>query len=281
MKTLSQFKQAMKAPMYQKLNPKELILYKTGFKNGYRMSVQHHQQKMDYQLLKLKIKQEKFVENKEGIKINKKKVLPASFEAVVNKVCIYYEVNKQEVLGDRRFEFLVRTRSIIINLMIEVHSISLSHLARLLNMDHTTIIHHRKMKALSSRFWSEDKTIHEEFKELKNQYTKSSLLENYSKILITMSPIIPHFANECLEILGNKDNSKWPISIKELLVENSVNYVIQINGKKRAVINSIRDTSEKDLFELIKNNSATKKYIENKVIKKRIFIPNKLINIIL
>ncbi len=96
-----------------------------------------------------------------------------------------------------------------------------------------------------------------------------------------MSPIIPHFANECLEILGNKDNSKWPISIKELLVENSVNYVIQINGKKRAVINSIRDTSEKDLFELIKNNSATKKYIENKVIKKRIFIPNKLINIIL
>src|SRR6056300_1000530 len=92
------------------------------------------------------------------------------------------------------------------------------------------------------------------FKELKNQYTKSSLLENYSKILITMSPIIPHFANECLEILGNKDNSKWPISIKELLVENSVNYVIQINGKKRAVINSIRDTSEKDLFELIKNN---------------------------
>ena len=119
------------------------------------------------------------------------------------------------------------------------------------------------------------------FKELKNQYTKSSLLENYSKILITMSPIIPHFANECLEILNNKDNSKWPISIKELLVENSVNYVIQINGKKRAVINSIRDTSEKDLFELIKNNSATKKYIENKVIKKRIFIPNKLINIIL
>ena len=119
------------------------------------------------------------------------------------------------------------------------------------------------------------------FKELKNEYTKSSLVENYSKILITMSPIIPHFANECLKILGNNDNSKWPISIKELLVENSVNYVIQINGKKRAVITSIRDTSEKDLFDLIKNNPATKKYIENKVIKKSIFIPNKLINIIL
>jgi len=120
-------------------------------------------------------------------------------------------------------------------------------------------------------------------KELKNEYTKSSLLENYSKILITMSPIIPHFASECLEMLGlgNKDSFKWPISIKELLVENSVNYVIQVNGKKRAVITSKRNISEEDLFELIKNNPITKKYIENIVVKKRIFIPNRLINIIL
>jgi len=119
------------------------------------------------------------------------------------------------------------------------------------------------------------------FKELKKEYTKSSLIENYSKILITMNPIIPHFTNECLEMLDNKDDYKWPVSIKELLVENSVNYVIQINGKKRAVLTSNRDTSKDDLFELIKNNPLTKKYIENRVIKKSIFIPNKLINIIL
>jgi len=119
------------------------------------------------------------------------------------------------------------------------------------------------------------------FKELKKEYTKSSLIENYSKILITMNPIIPHFTNECLEMLDNKDDYKWPVSIKELLVENSVNYVIQVNGKKRAVITSKRNISEEDLFELIKNNPITKKYIENIVVKKRIFIPNKLINIIL
>jgi leucyl-tRNA synthetase len=118
-------------------------------------------------------------------------------------------------------------------------------------------------------------------KELKNEYTKSSLLENCSKILITMSPIIPHFANESLEMLGNKNNYRWPVSKQELLIENSINFVVQINGKKRAVITSNRNTSENDLFELIKNNPATKKYIENKVIKKSIFIPNKLINIIL
>jgi len=119
------------------------------------------------------------------------------------------------------------------------------------------------------------------FNEINNNYSAKTLLKNYKEILITMNPIIPHFTNECLEMLDNKDDYKWPVSIKELLIENSVNYVIQINGKKRAVLTSNRDTSEDDLFELIKNNPLTKKYIENRVIKKSIFIPNKLINIIL
>ena len=92
-----------------------------------------------------------------------------SFDAVVNKVCVRYEVNKQEVLGSRRFEFLVRARSIIINLMIERYAISLSQLGRLFKIDHSTVIHHRRMKANGLRFWSAEKTIHEEFIELKDQ----------------------------------------------------------------------------------------------------------------
>tara|TARA_R110000765_G_scaffold238805_1_gene341462 strand:+ start:101 stop:460 length:360 start_codon:yes stop_codon:yes gene_type:complete len=119
MKTLTQFKQAMKAPMYRELTLRELMLYKTGFKNGYRMALQHHRNKVEHQLLKLKVRQEKFEEKTEGIKLAKslkiKKIYPTSFDAVVNKVCVKYEVNKQEVLGDRRFESLVRARSIIIN----------------------------------------------------------------------------------------------------------------------------------------------------------------------
>ena len=39
-------------------------------------------------------------------------------------------------------------------------------------------------------------------KEIKKKYSKKTLIENYKKILITMNPIIPHFANECLENLN-------------------------------------------------------------------------------
>tara|TARA_R110000765_G_scaffold19857_1_gene51728 strand:+ start:187 stop:735 length:549 start_codon:yes stop_codon:yes gene_type:complete len=171
MKTLTQLKQAMKAPMYSELSSKELLLYKTGFKNGYRMSMQQNQSKLELSLLRLKIREERFDEKKAGIKIDRKKIHTATFEAVVNKVCIQYEVNKKEVLGDRRYQSLVKARSIIINLMIELYKVSLSQLGRIFGMDHSTIIHHRAMKFDRKRFWSNEKTIHEEFAKLKEQLT--------------------------------------------------------------------------------------------------------------
>jgi len=169
MKTLTQLKQAMKAPMYSQLTTRELLLYKTGFKNGYRMSMQQNQSKLELNLLRLKIREERFDEKKAGVKIDRKKIHTATFEAVVNKVCIQYEVNKKEVLGDRRYQSLVKARSIIINLMIELHKVSLSQLGRMFGMDHSTIIHHRRMKFSQKRFWHKDKTIHEEFKNLKEK----------------------------------------------------------------------------------------------------------------
>ena len=46
MKTITQLKQAMKAPMYRELTERELIIYKTGFKNGFRMSLQQNKAKI-------------------------------------------------------------------------------------------------------------------------------------------------------------------------------------------------------------------------------------------
>ena len=46
-------------------------------------------------------------------------------------------------------------------------------------------------------------------KQIEKTYTKNTLFENYEKILIAMTPILPHFANECLSIIKAK-NFKWP-----------------------------------------------------------------------
>ena len=65
------------------------------------------------------------------------------------------------------------------------------------------------------------------------------------------------------------------------MLENIVKIVIQINGKKRGLIESTRDISENDLFEKINQEKNISKYFEAKISKKKIFIPNKLINIII
>ena len=63
-----------------------------------------------------------------------------------------------------------------------------------------------------------------------------SLYENYIKILKMMTPIIPHFANECLEQLDANDKNIWPDVEKNLLEKIEYNIVIQINGKKRDLL---------------------------------------------
>ena len=170
MKTITQLKQAMKAPMYRELTGRDLMLYKTGFKNGYRMALQQHRTKIEGQLFKLKMKQEKIEEDKKNkIPTSRKSLGRNTFNAVVNKICIQYEVTPNDLLSTRRFAYLVRARSIMINLFLEVYGMSLSELGRLLKIDHSTVIHHRRLKAMGNRFWSSEKTIHQEFKELKEQ----------------------------------------------------------------------------------------------------------------
>ena len=117
-------------------------------------------------------------------------------------------------------------------------------------------------------------------KQLNKKYTKNTLVENYSKILIAMQPIIPHFSSECLEIL-KKTNIEWPEIDEKIIKEEKVNIVVQINGKKRGLIKINIDVPENELITTIKKDDKISKFIEGKEIKRKIYIKNKLINIII
>jgi leucyl-tRNA synthetase len=107
-----------------------------------------------------------------------------------------------------------------------------------------------------------------------------SLFENYKKILSIISPIIPHYASECLEDLKINHQVKWPIIEKQFLVDEDINIIIQINGKKRSIINCKKGTTEKTLMKTIKEDVKIKKYLNNKLKVKSIFIKDKLLNLI-
>ena len=118
-------------------------------------------------------------------------------------------------------------------------------------------------------------------KEINKEYKKKDLLENYEKILITMMPIIPHFANECLQMVNTTGQKVWPTFDEKLTIDEKVLFVIQINGKKRGLIQAKSGTNEDILLKKIFEDKNLSKYLENIEIKKKIFVPNKLMNIII
>ena len=117
-------------------------------------------------------------------------------------------------------------------------------------------------------------------KEIERPIKKENLIENYKKILILMTPFIPHFTTECLNNL-NEEKVSWPKVSKEDLIEEEINFVIQINGKKRALLKVKRDINEIEILTEIKSNSETEKLLKDKKIQKTIFVSNRLINIII
>jgi leucyl-tRNA synthetase len=113
-----------------------------------------------------------------------------------------------------------------------------------------------------------------------NKIEKEKLVRNYKKILVVISPIIPHFSNECMEMINIKENLLWPNVEEKFLLEENVKFIVQFNGKTRKIIISKKDTTEGLLLNKIKEDSKLNEYLNNKIVQKKIFIPNKLINII-
>jgi leucyl-tRNA synthetase len=83
-----------------------------------------------------------------------------------------------------------------------------------------------------------------------------------------------------MEMINVKENLKWPEIEEKFLLEDNVKFIIQFNGKTRKIIVSKKDATESLLLTKIKEDAKLSKYLNKKNIKKKIFIPNKLINLI-
>ena len=119
-------------------------------------------------------------------------------------------------------------------------------------------------------------------KEIEKPLDSLLLKKNYLKILKIMTPLIPHFTSECLSQISTDPIKEinWPSSDKSLLEPKTVNIVIQINGKKKEVLKLKNNISEDETMKIILKNDKLKSLFNEKKIAKKIFIPNRLINLI-
>ncbi|MBP9717685.1 leucine--tRNA ligase [Candidatus Gracilibacteria bacterium] len=122
------------------------------------------------------------------------------------------------------------------------------------------------------------------FMELVNLVLHTGLThDSKMKFAQIIAPLAPHLAEEAWELLGQKESiftSTWPTYDKSMLVAESFELVIQVNGKVRGRVTASMGITEKEAMELAHQNEATKPHIDGKKIVKVIYVPNKLLNIV-
>jgi leucyl-tRNA synthetase len=117
-----------------------------------------------------------------------------------------------------------------------------------------------------------------------NNFTK---LEIYTKSALKMAiqmlyPFAPHVSEELWEYLQEKKSlayHPWPKVDEKYLKEDMTTYVIQINGKVRETFHLLKDKTKENILELAIEQPKIKKHLKGKIIK-TIFVPNKLLNIV-
>jgi len=122
-------------------------------------------------------------------------------------------------------------------------------------------------------------TFYKKISDTKKNY--KNLRCNFEKILITMMPVMPHITNECLEKLNYDKEVQWPNIEEKYLNDDRVEIIIQINGKKRNLISTVKNIDEKKLNDLITKEELVDKYLKSGQIIKTIYVKNRVINYII
>jgi len=115
-------------------------------------------------------------------------------------------------------------------------------------------------------------------------YKQDSLPLEYMEGFVKMlAPLTPHIAEELWSRLGHVGTityAQWPSYDETQLVDNSVQIVVQVNGKVRQHLEIERDTSRDKMQEIALADEKVKEELADKEIKKVIAVPNKLVNIV-
>ena len=114
----------------------------------------------------------------------------------------------------------------------------------------------------------------------KAEEVSKSYIENFVKLL---SPVAPHIAEELWSILGNEETvayAEWPAYDESKLVEDTVEIVVQVNGKVKNKLEIERDLTKEAIEELALADEKIKEAIEGKTVRKVIVVPQKLVNIV-
>ncbi|ASP46718.1 leucine--tRNA ligase [Cognaticolwellia beringensis] len=102
-------------------------------------------------------------------------------------------------------------------------------------------------------------------------------------VVLMLTPIVPHLSHHLWSMIGDGnpvENTAWPVVDDSALVEDEKLIIVQVNGKLRAKITVSADASKEVVEEIGFNDENVSKFIDGKTVRKVIYVPGKLLNIV-
>jgi leucyl-tRNA synthetase len=102
-------------------------------------------------------------------------------------------------------------------------------------------------------------------------------------LLILLAPYAPHIAEELWAHFGHEASifqARWPAYDEALAASGDVEIVVQVNGKVRARMTVARGAGEADVLALAMKDAAVRKFVDGKLVRKTIYVPDRLLNLV-
>jgi len=128
-----------------------------------------------------------------------------------------------------------------------------------------------------------------EFSNALEEFTPSESSETWAlhealhTLVLLIAPALPHLAEALWGELGHEPfvfNQPWPKADPSLIIEDSLTIAIQINGKTRGTLEVSLQLSEDEIKGLILEMPSVQSYVQDKPLKKFIYIPGKIANVV-
>ena len=107
--------------------------------------------------------------------------------------------------------------------------------------------------------------------------------EALDAMVLMMSPIVPHFSHAMWKELGHKSaviDEAWPQADKAALVQDSIELMVQVNGKLRSKIKVAADADKASIEAMAQDDEHVKAHTDGKTVRKIIVVPGRLVNIV-
>jgi leucyl-tRNA synthetase len=107
--------------------------------------------------------------------------------------------------------------------------------------------------------------------------------EALDAVVLMLSPIVPHICHRLWRVLGHESavtDVAWPVADQNALHSDTVEIVVQVNGKLRARIQSPANASKDALRDAALGDENVRRFVADKNIRKIIVVPGKLVNVV-